>query len=400
MCQESVNHYKEYRSKGTYNMGMAAGQARLLSITARLTDNENTGQALSYSKQRLADETEQVNATYNEALNATKLTVLTGFNGSVPNYTDVSYALMTGYNTVACGKQYVVTDAKGQILVTKELADAFEKGNGDINVFLAELGYTQSDIRIERDGSNNRLITPEIEAKIHEAWDKYYRSVGKSFYTAEHGPENPEVKFNYTDHTSSPIEYFIGYAEYTDANGDAHPLNYEGTTKEQRQLYDYAVALTEAVYSAMDSTANLKHVIQDPEHGNYINYLKNIFNEMFEHGYYVEGDPTSTINDNNWFEQQLKQGKLFLKYYSTVERDFVQTTLSEDDAIQEVEDERKIAQAESKYNQDIAALEKKDQRIDLELKKLDTEHQALQLEYDSVKNVVDKNVEKSFQTFG
>ena len=66
----------------------------------------------------------------------------------------------------------------------------------------------------------------------------------------------------------------------------------------------------------------------------------------------------------------------------------------------ENDDERKIAQAESKYNQDIAALEKKDQRIDLELKKLDTEHQALQLEYDSVKNVVDKNVEKSFQTFG
>ena len=54
-------------------MGMAAGQARLLSITARLTDNENTGQALSYSKQRLADETEQVNATYNERSEDTRL---------------------------------------------------------------------------------------------------------------------------------------------------------------------------------------------------------------------------------------------------------------------------------------------------------------------------------------
>ena len=98
--------------KGTLKlMGMAAGQARLLSITARLTDNENMGQALSYSKQRLADETEQINAEYNAALSATKLTVLTGFNGSVANYTDISYGLMTGYNTVACGKQYVVTNA-------------------------------------------------------------------------------------------------------------------------------------------------------------------------------------------------------------------------------------------------------------------------------------------------
>jgi hypothetical protein len=101
----------------------------------------------------------------------------------------------------------------------------------------------------------------------------------------------------------------------------------------------------------------------------------------------------------SWFEQQLKEGKLFLKAYSATERDFIQTTLSDDDAIQEVEDERMIALVESEYNQDIAALEKKDQRIDLELKKLDTEHNALQSEYDSVKGVVDKNVEKTFSMF-
>lgn len=390
MCQESVNHYKEYRSKGTYNMGMAAGQARLLSITARLTDNENTGQALSYSKQRLADETEQVNATYNEALNATKLTVLTGFNGSIPNYTDISYALMTGYNTVACGKQYVVTDAKGQILVTKELADAFEKGNGDINVFLAELGYSQSDLAV-----TDKCDEDPGWQKLHDAWDRYFTSIGKNFEDIEHG-NSSNVKYHFYQHSPADGQ-FDGYMSIQPLPGPMMIINYEGTTKEQRELFDYAIALS---HDACNGTHTLKTVGQDPENGNYINYLKNIFNEMFEHGYYVEGNPTSTINDNNWFEQQLKQGKLFLKYYSTVERDFVQTTLSEDDAIQEVEDERKIAQAESKYNQDIAALEKKDQRIDLELKKLDTEHQALQLEYDSVKNVVDKNVEKSFQTFG
>ena len=118
-------------------MGMAAGQARLLSITARLSDNEHNGQALSYSKQRLADETEQVNNDYLAALSATKLTVLTGFNGSVANYSDISYRLMTGFETVACGRQYVITNAKGEILVTKDQANAFEAGNGDLNIFLA-----------------------------------------------------------------------------------------------------------------------------------------------------------------------------------------------------------------------------------------------------------------------
>ncbi|MFQ8625089.1 MAG: hypothetical protein ACLSA2_00680 [Candidatus Gastranaerophilaceae bacterium] len=35
-----------------------------------------------HSKQRLADQTQQITNEYNEALEATKLTVLTGFNGA------------------------------------------------------------------------------------------------------------------------------------------------------------------------------------------------------------------------------------------------------------------------------------------------------------------------------
>lgn len=383
-------------------MGMAAGQARLLSITARLTDNENNGQALSYSKQRLADETEQVNAAYIQALAATKLTVLTGFNGSSPNYTDISYGLMTGYDTVACGKQYVVTNTKGQILVTKKQADAFEKGNGDINTFLAEFGYSQCDLDTTDATASN--------TKIHEAWDKYLKSVGLSFYTEEHDEENPAVEFGYTSFKDQNGTYspFNGYATYT-YNGETKALNYEGTTKEQRELYDYAMSLTEGYYGQANSAGTLKTPVKDAENTNYINYLRNIFNQMSQFGYYTEKDESSTINQTkvykggtgstSWFEQQLKEGKLLLKYYSATEKDFVQTTLSDDDAIQEVEDERQIAIVEAKYTQDTAALEKKDKKIDLELKKLDTEHNALQTEYDSVKSVIDKNVEKSFNMF-
>ena len=42
-------------------MGMSASQARLLSITARMSDNENSAQGISYAKQRLSDETQQLN---------------------------------------------------------------------------------------------------------------------------------------------------------------------------------------------------------------------------------------------------------------------------------------------------------------------------------------------------
>ena len=377
-------------------MGMAAGQARLLSITARLSDNEASGQALSYSKQRLADETEQLNTAYNAALSATKLTVLTGFNGSIANYSDISYNLMTGFETVACGKQYIITDTKGKILVTNEQAKAFEAGNGDFNIFLAELGYCQSDI--------GNLTDEEAQTKIHEAWDKYFTSVGITFADEEHENRNPEIEYGYTSFLPQVVgtgTLFDGYAFYT-LNGKHKAISYEGVTEEQRELYDYAVAITShydnknTKYTSVVSGESKFLKTADQVDAGYIDYLRNIFNKMASDGYYTEENENDTIKKNDWFEQQLKEGKLLLEYFSATDRAFVSTSISDDEAIQEVEDEREIARVEAKYNQDIAALEKKDTIIDLELKKLDTEHNALQTEYESVKNVIDKNVEKSF----
>ena len=256
-------------------MGMAAGQARLLSITARLSDNEANGQALSYSKQRLADETEQLNTNYNNALAATKLQVLTGFNGSIANYSDISYNLMTGYETVACGKQYIVTDAKGKILVTDKQAKAFEAGNGDFNIFLAELGYTQADI--------DNCTDDEAKVKIHEAWDKYFTSIGKTFDDVEHEEGNPAIEYGYTSFGNNTL--YSGYATYT-YNGKTQAINYEGSTKEQRELYDYAVAITTQFYcngnynpASAPSCKALQIFIEPVEHDYFLNSPKVYENE-------------------------------------------------------------------------------------------------------------------------
>ncbi len=532
-------------------MGMAASQARLLSITARLTNNENTGQSISYSKQRLADQTQQITNEYNEALDATKLTVLTGFNGAEANYTDISYNLMTGLQMAENVKQYVVTDTKGRILVNENIADAYEKSRGNYNQFLANLGYSQADISVQKTYTDINDRTEEqakAEQKIHEAWDKYFATIGvnlgdnehdfgfswtetvvpggdvnnqndyaigqgyagyvrtdengdyvdkdgnPAYFTNEQGEfldkagnviakdeYSDDVKNNadnvqkYVDENGDIIDYDVdtdddgvmdAYSNdvttnedntlrYFDKNGDLidyddysedakskrivdsskivyDPINYEGTTDEQRELFDYAMALTEAYLRVNnDGTTQQYHLeynqgllasTTDPENVSTINYYNNIFDKMQSSGYFTytntpaKADDThiyagigtgtagnvqkSPLEDNAVFEQALRDGTLRLEYYSTTDKSFKSTTISEDSCIQEVADERAIAKAESKYNQDMTDLENKDKKLDLELKKLDTEHSALQTEYDSVKNVVDKNVEASFKTFG
>ena len=44
-------------------------------------------------------------------------------------------------------------------------------------------------------------------------------------------------------------------------------------------------------------------------------------------------------------------------------------------------------------------IDAKDSMYDIQLKNIDTEHTALQTEYDSVAKVISKNVEKSFNIF-
>ena len=376
-------------------MGMSASQARLLSLTARMTDNENSAQDITYSKIRLANQTQELNNEYLDALDATKLTVLTGFNNSEEVYTDISYGLMTGYNTVATGKQYVVTDAKGRVLVTAQYAAAFEAGNGDLNKFLAELGDSQATIDVSENSGASDTDKALAKQKVHEAWDQYLTSVGLHYGDDEHG-----LEFGYTSFGNDP---YNGYPTYTliDLNTgekSTKALVYEGSTQEQREFYDYAVALTEAYYGTSDSINTLK-TAADSENAGYVKYLTNIFQKMLSAGYYTEDEPNETIKDNAWFEQQLRDGKLLLEYYSTTEKKFVSTSIDSDTAIQEVEDERELSLIEQEYNNKLDDLEAKDNQFDLELKKLDTEHNALQTEYDAVKSVIEKNVEKTFNIF-
>lgn len=485
-------------------MGMAASQARLLSITARLTNNENSGQSISYAKQRLSDQTQQITAEYNEALETTKLTVLTGFNGADATYTDISYTVMTGPEMAANTKQYVVTDTKGKVLVTKNIAEAYQKANGNYNQFLANVGgYSQVDITAQKTYKDVKDRTEEqkkTEQQIHEAWDKYFATIGINLGDNEH-----DFGFSFTETVDENGGYAIGqgyvgyarieknadgsnkyeqatdnkgnliYQQKTDENGNLvyekdadgnddkskpvydttkpvytskpvyakdkdgnkiyDPINYEGTTDEQRELFDYAMAITEAYLrnnsGGQDKDYNLQYnqdllkTANNADNKSMLTYYKNIFTKMQSSGYFTytntpadavkdpehfkyssKGTGTagnvekSPLKDNTVFEAALRDGSLRLEYYSTTSKSFKTTTISEDNCIQEVADERAIAKAESKYNQDMQDLENKDKKLDLELKKLDTEHSALQTEYESVKNVVDKNVQNSFKTFG
>ena len=123
---------------------------------------------------------------------------------------------------------------------------------------------------------------------------------------------------------------------------------------------------------------------------------------------WVEFDET-LINSPEWLQFALETGEITLEkvvfnedYDTTTElenKTWTATSWSSTADIVEVTDELAITKAEVKYNQALRDIQAKDKEYDNDIKKLDTEHNALQTEYDSIKGVLDKNMERSFKAF-
>ncbi len=108
-------------------MGLAASQARLLSITARLSDNELHSQQISNSKVRLADKTQDASQEYIQALNATKLMYTTYDAQGNSSYTQLTPTFLYTYTPLK--NQYALQDASGAYYVSA--VDAYNYENTD-----------------------------------------------------------------------------------------------------------------------------------------------------------------------------------------------------------------------------------------------------------------------------
>ena len=119
-------------------MGMAAGQARLLSITSRMSDNELRAQIINNQKMRLATQSSQVSEAYVTALNDAQLMFTNYDSENNATYQNLTFNALTAFNPY--NNQYSLSNASGQILVSELDATNYQKANGDLNAFLESYG--------------------------------------------------------------------------------------------------------------------------------------------------------------------------------------------------------------------------------------------------------------------
>ena len=167
----------------------------------------------------------------------------------------------------------------------------------------------------------------------------------------------------------------------------------------------------ESNYAAVEDVAQCVFVTSDPDYrfmieddGTQTNtsvlkadFYQQLFNNLCINGYKTD---TRVQNDNDYLKQMLQNGAYFVSslnndghFYQARYCDAVNTL------IRVVADEDAIAVAESEYNYMKIKLTAKEDKLDLDMKNIDMEISALTTEYDSVKNLIAKSIEKTFKQF-
>lgn len=147
-------------------MGMAAGQARLLSITARINHNELRAQQITNAKLRLSDSTQAASDEYIKALNDTELKFL-----SYDKSGNSMYSALTGNSLSYYGElknQYGLINAAGQIMVSELDGHNFETSD-TLEEFLDKYGL----LGPESQGTIVQVKNPEYDKVMGEYYEEY-----------------------------------------------------------------------------------------------------------------------------------------------------------------------------------------------------------------------------------
>ena len=211
-------------------MGMSASQARLLSITGRLTNNEFRAQILTNAKMRLSTQTAQATKAYNEALDSELLMFMNYDDDGEAAKVPLTHTLLSEYAPLK--NQYILRNPGNKVLTTNIDAKNFVETDNLLD-FLKRYDLVEG---VEYSSKRIYEINPEWEdwKKDYEVWlsekpnkDDYREVtpgetvfVDNEVYNASRLIEcfNYSLNYNYRCYMHVLVA-LIGYGEHTTSDG-------------------------------------------------------------------------------------------------------------------------------------------------------------------------------------
>lgn len=428
-------------------MGMAASQARLLSITARKSSNEFSGQQINQQRVTLSN---NANAIWTNML-----TLQVPTPPSSQDFRKTVYKFETQDGANASIKRFIKNPPGPYgYIVEYEIPKKVP--------LLSNLGTESGNIKIEV----NALAKSDAYIKANNKWIQLAQ-IDKNIITDEEiktSLNNAQYVYTYTiqDDEGNNIQYYLG--------SDKELTSYNITEKENGLDYNYPIFFKDK-NNVLNKIENqkLKAIETEQENSNLSFVIDESTGETIDLKYVEQADVPETMEQgtNNKFVYRYSQGndekgnpiykyivydeKLSSKNINTgtlgsildiqkwefkdsyveetekksqnanikmsakgqIEKIYFEDGTDYKLSIEEDLDNDAYDKAMVKYNYQkdlydkelndlnarIKIIQSQDQTLEVRLKNIDTEHKALDTEMESVKKVLEKNIESSFKTF-
>lgn len=306
-------------------MGLAASQARLLSITSRMADNELRAQLINNAKMRLTEDTQKASDKYVSALNKTQYMMSNKDTLGNNMYQQLTFNNLTAYSSY--NNQYGLINRSGEIVVSDldaaKFEEAIEAANNDpeknaLEEFLLSYGIEKESTSywknpaiagvdpdmqvryegdVEYDDNANRISgihygydtsKTSTEVMVYERLLDTYLNADKAFTKAVINGMK-DYLYSYTP-AGETKNYETKYGEVLKFNNDGNitPLaESQGSLTYLNKLFDELVA-----------SGNINRYTTD-EYGNQVNTefydnMQYYFDEMIQFNTSTGGNGTST----------------------------------------------------------------------------------------------------------
>ena len=382
-------------------MGMAASQARLLSLTARIHDVEYQAQQIQSRKLQLATLEDEAYRKYNEALDATTLTFTNDAGAVIP----ATFNNLCGHASIDNGmsKYYVFrTGDTDQLIVPDEIFEGYQRCGEDDPYVFAMCMMGADSIKLEE--AEQKYVKEKLQSD--DDGKAPLRDIVKQI--AEITGDDPEVAAKMVVDGDDSIDQFV---EGVDPNIPNYSTlkdlvqKYHQTEKDYRnKLYQHGGG--EHIYKLAMGDDNIE--FNNSEFQYYLRWGMLIEQEGGEEYCVKESEYGEDFGNNrDMLNGMLESGRMLV---DTVEIDRSTgkikdsaTTISGESRLAETNtstiDKSALAKAEAEYEHTMKQLDRKDKRYDMDLNKLETERTALTTEYDSVKKVIEDNIDRTFKIF-
>ena len=198
-------------------------------------------------------------------------------------------------------------------------------------------------------------------------------------------------------------------------NGNNYQVSLSNLTKGILTYFEKAVEGFDSGYKVESSgdkkVENSYYITQDPEYYYFIknpealsiddytqlllDYYSQMFNQLCMNGW----TENSLVSEPDSLKNMLKNGTLFTTTLAD-DGNFYQGPYTSNNFIAEVADEDAITRAEAEFKTQQLKLSAKEEELNIDMQMVDAELSALTTEYDTVKSMISKSVEKGFSTLG